>query len=887
MLAILLLASIVSFGQNTPVRSVSALPATCNPGSGAGGTPADQVSLWNGSYGIPYYCEAAPGTWATFAAQLSLSTTSLTFGSTPVNSSSQPQVVTLTSGGTAPVSITSILISGTNAGDFSQTNNCPASLSTTCAVSVVFSPSVGGSRGPATITVASNAVVASQTVSLSGTGATNPISLSSVAITPASGTCALPCSQQFTATGTYTSGPTQNLTTITGLGGPSSNPWNSSNTGDLTLSSGGLGTGVAAGSPTVQFNSATFNQGASGSLGSGSAVSFVFPRAQITGGTNVCFVRWQGNGGTVSSVTDTAGNSYVSGTLNQPGTGLSQQAWYANQITAYPSGQNIVAVTLSTSETSPEVQCQEFEGVVASGPLDAANNAHGNSSAPNGAVTTANAVDAVLVGLMVITGNSVTASGSGWTQWAINTTQGNTILATDTFATGATGPSPTLASSGQWLENFIALKAVPGSTTFTVSGTAPLQLYIDGTNGGTGGSCGSSSGAGACKDFTHMIASSAYVLGVNGTVVNVAAGTYTDSQTCGSVSNVTLCANLGGSSSTVRFRWQASTWWMTSPGVIGSGVKLRPTGTQAIPVWIDNATTPVNHLDIVGFDIQTTTTSNINVLCPYRGSATLSTQCNDLFYAGNYIHDGGQTNNGGNGCAGTGIITENQHGHYSTGVVFEGNLIVHLGTSSPTCNQVDGIYSITQGSVLWNNISLEIAAFGAQVYDNPCLQVISNNDFMNNGWFGLELSSGPQNTCANSGDNAVLNNINDNNGTASTKAGFDSQSGDCSTGHTTVFTDNNAAGNSGGQFSGNTAACDIKSGTTSEAATTSFVNYTGTATGNYTLNGSSSLVGSGTTTCNVTTPCIPPIDFFGFPRPSPPSVGAIEKGSSIQTWPWY
>jgi hypothetical protein len=66
----LFLATCFAFGQGgtaTHVRSVTSLPALCNPGGGAGGTPMDYVSLWNGSVATPEYCSAL-NTWTAFGA---------------------------------------------------------------------------------------------------------------------------------------------------------------------------------------------------------------------------------------------------------------------------------------------------------------------------------------------------------------------------------------------------------------------------------------------------------------------------------------------------------------------------------------------------------------------------------------------------------------------------------------------------------------------------------------------------------------------------------------------------------------------------------------------------------------------------------------------------
>src|SRR2546427_171726 len=76
------------------------------------------------------------------------------------------------------MNITSIGFTGTNPGDFGQTNNCPLSPSTlaanaTCTINVTFTPAVTGSRS-ATLTVTDNASNSPQTAGVSGTGVAPP-----------------------------------------------------------------------------------------------------------------------------------------------------------------------------------------------------------------------------------------------------------------------------------------------------------------------------------------------------------------------------------------------------------------------------------------------------------------------------------------------------------------------------------------------------------------------------------------------------------------------------------------------------------------------------------------------------------------------------------------
>jgi hypothetical protein len=79
--------------------------------------------------------------------------------------------VTLTNLGSTALSITSITITGTDSGDFSQTNTCGSSVGAgqNCSISVTFTPLATGSR-TASVSVTDNGGGSPQTASLSGTG---------------------------------------------------------------------------------------------------------------------------------------------------------------------------------------------------------------------------------------------------------------------------------------------------------------------------------------------------------------------------------------------------------------------------------------------------------------------------------------------------------------------------------------------------------------------------------------------------------------------------------------------------------------------------------------------------------------------------------------------
>ncbi len=115
--------------------------------------------------------------------QASLTPVSLSFGNQNVKTTSVAQTLTLSNSGSASLSISSIVITGINAADFSQTNTCGTGIAAggNCAISVTFSPQAAGAR-TASVTVADNAAGSPQTAALSGTG----VAVSQASLTPLS-----------------------------------------------------------------------------------------------------------------------------------------------------------------------------------------------------------------------------------------------------------------------------------------------------------------------------------------------------------------------------------------------------------------------------------------------------------------------------------------------------------------------------------------------------------------------------------------------------------------------------------------------------------------------------------------------------------------------------
>lgn len=138
---------------------------------------------WNNlSSGVQYqwYAVVSNGTYTTTgptwsfttgnssAPAVSLSPTSLAFGSQLENTSSSSQNVSLTNTGNAALNIQGILASK----DYSETNTCGSQVAAnngTCTISVTFDPTVSGTDN-GSITITDNASGGSQSISLTGSG---------------------------------------------------------------------------------------------------------------------------------------------------------------------------------------------------------------------------------------------------------------------------------------------------------------------------------------------------------------------------------------------------------------------------------------------------------------------------------------------------------------------------------------------------------------------------------------------------------------------------------------------------------------------------------------------------------------------------------------------
>ena len=204
----------------------------------AAGTRTAELSILDNAAGSPQMVTLS-GTGTATSPAITLSGTSITFGNDPVGVAAGPDVLTVTNSGNASLALTSVGISGTNSGDFAQTNTCGSSLAAgaQCAVRVTFKPTASGKRS-ADLNLVDNAAGSPQTVTLSGTATAPAVTLSAASFSfgsAAVGVTAGPASLGVTNSGTAP-------LTITSIGftGGNAGDFAQTNTCGTSLASGAV-----------------------------------------------------------------------------------------------------------------------------------------------------------------------------------------------------------------------------------------------------------------------------------------------------------------------------------------------------------------------------------------------------------------------------------------------------------------------------------------------------------------------------------------------------------------------------------------------------------------------------------------------------------------------
>ncbi len=210
--------------------------------------------------------------------------------------------------------------------------------------------------------------------------------------------------------------------------------------------------------------------------GSNTTVKATYTKAQAAGDLNVVVVGWNDSTARVSSVVDSAGNSYALavGPTVQSST-ATQAIYYAQNITSAAANSNAVTVTFNTGAVSPDVRIAEYSGIATMNAVDVVAAAQGTSGTSNsGSATTTNSND-LLVGANLVQ-QSTTGPGAGYTSRVI--TIPDTDILEDSIVTLAGSYSATAPlSGGAWIMQMVAFRGV-GSGTGTGFSVTPQSSVL-------------------------------------------------------------------------------------------------------------------------------------------------------------------------------------------------------------------------------------------------------------------------------------------------------------------------------------------------------------------------------------------------------------------------
>jgi IPT/TIG domain-containing protein len=219
-------------------------------------------------------------------------------------------------------------------------------------------------------------------------------------------------------------------------------------------------TAVASSSPPfVQGNSGPSTiQASNSSL----AVSYLNP--QTAGNLNIVAVGWGDNTSSISSVTDSKGNTYTWAVGPTSTTDLQQSIYYAKNIVGGTS--NKVTVKFNQAAAYPDVRILEYSGLDPTSPLDVTAAAAGNGpSASSGFATTTSANE-----LIFGAGNSAhhfTAGGTGFYSRMINIF-GN-IAEDKTVTSSGSYDATTTNITGLWVMQMATFRSPNPPTVIAIS----------------------------------------------------------------------------------------------------------------------------------------------------------------------------------------------------------------------------------------------------------------------------------------------------------------------------------------------------------------------------------------------------------------------------------
>ena len=171
-----------------------------------------------------------------------------------------------------------------------------------------------------------------------------------------------------------------------------------------------------------------------------SSVAVTYTSAQIAGDTNILAIGWNNATSNITSVTDSAGNTYQLAVPTARGSGVSQAIYYATNIKAAAAGTNTVTTTFNTATPYVDIRALEYSGLDPVNPFDVGTSASGTGTSANSGTVTTTAANALIFGAGITTGG-FSAAGTNFTTRIITIPDGD--IAEDRIVTTAGAYSAT------------------------------------------------------------------------------------------------------------------------------------------------------------------------------------------------------------------------------------------------------------------------------------------------------------------------------------------------------------------------------------------------------------------------------------------------------------
>jgi hypothetical protein len=191
-----------------------------------------------------------------------------------------------------------------------------------------------------------------------------------------------------------------------------------------------------------------------------STVTVRYNNAQTAGDTNILAIGWNNATSNITSVTDSAGNTYQQAVPTARGAGLSQAIYYAKNIKAAPAGTNTVTVTFNTATPYVDIRATEYSGLDPNTPFDVGTSASGTSTTANSGTVTTTA-PGLIFGAGMTTGGFSTAA-TGFTTRVITNPDADIAQDRTVTASGAYTASASLSGSAAWVMQIATFKAAAG-----------------------------------------------------------------------------------------------------------------------------------------------------------------------------------------------------------------------------------------------------------------------------------------------------------------------------------------------------------------------------------------------------------------------------------------